>query len=57
MSFNRVSKGVKAWYMFFRDIYRVIGGPIVKVGVGAVAAGVAWNYKDIIEAYIRSFIA
>jgi len=57
MSFNRVSKGVKAWYIFFRDIYRIIGGPIVKVGVGAVAAGAAWSYRDVIEACIRSYIA
>jgi len=57
MSFNRASGGVKAWYTFFRDIYCIIGGPIVKVGFSAVAAGVAWKFKDVIEAYIRSFIA
>lgn len=56
ISFNRASGGVKAWYIFFRDIYCIIGGPIVKVGVGAVAAGVAWKFKDAIEAYIRLFI-
>ena len=57
MSFNRASGGVKAWYTFFRDIYCTIGGPIVKVGFSAVAAGVAWKFKDVIEAYIQSFIA
>jgi len=41
MSFNRALGGVKPWYTFFRDIYCIIGGPIVKVGFGAVAAGVA----------------
>jgi len=57
MTFNRVLTGVKAWYLFFRDICCIISGPVVKVGVGAVAASVAWNYKDIIETHIRALIA
>ena len=52
-SFNRVAKGIKAWYLFARDIWRITGNAIITIGLGTALAKVAWDNKDKIENYVR----
>lgn len=48
-----VAKGIKAWYLFARDIWRITGNAIITVGLGTALAKVAWDNRDKIENYVR----
>ncbi|KAF8160684.1 hypothetical protein B0H34DRAFT_697678 [Crassisporium funariophilum] len=50
-------KGVTAWYMFVRDIWRITGKTLITVGAASALSKVAWDNKDSIETYVRSLIA
>ncbi|KAF8902917.1 hypothetical protein CPB84DRAFT_1775201 [Gymnopilus junonius] len=49
--------GIKGWCLFFRDIYRVIGKPIVGAALSAGLAKVAWDNRQSIEQLVHSVIA
>ncbi|KAF9050041.1 hypothetical protein BJ165DRAFT_1525332 [Panaeolus papilionaceus] len=48
--------GIKAWALFFRDVWRIVGKPVAQVGVTAAVAHYAWRNRSFIEGVVRPLI-
>ncbi|PPR01718.1 hypothetical protein CVT24_001594 [Panaeolus cyanescens] len=48
--------GIKAWVLFFADIWRIVGKPAAKVGIAATIAHYAWKNKETIEGFVRPLL-
>ena len=49
-------KGAKAWFAFFRDVWRITGKPILVAGLTAGLAKVAWYNKQAIEEGVSNLL-
>ncbi|CAA7261793.1 unnamed protein product [Cyclocybe aegerita] len=49
-------KGVQKWRYITRDVWSLVGKPVVKFAVVVVAAKYAYENRELIENYVRSFI-
>jgi hypothetical protein len=48
--------GAKAWFAFFRDVWRITGKPVLVVGLMAGLAKVTWDNKQAIEGVVRDLL-
>ena len=48
--------GAKAWFAFFRDVWRLTRQPILVVGLAAGLAKVTWDNKQVIEEAVRDLL-
>ncbi|KAF5321689.1 hypothetical protein D9619_001530 [Psilocybe cf. subviscida] len=49
-----ILKGTQAWLLFFKDVWRITGKPIVAAGTAAAVSKLAWDNRAAIQAYITS---
>ena len=55
--FDRVHTGIKGWYLFAHDIWRVTGNAVITFGLGTALAKIAWDNQHEIEKYVRTILA
>ena len=48
--------GAKAWFAFFRDVWRITRQHIILVGLTAGLAKVTWDNKQAIEEVVRDLL-
>ncbi|PPQ66321.1 hypothetical protein CVT26_011152 [Gymnopilus dilepis] len=54
---HRALNGIKGWYLFFRDIWRITGRAVVLTAGSAWLVKVAWDNRQSIEQLVHSTIA